>query len=541
MSVDSRMQSYRYPENLRLLHSGLGSVNPVTAQLELTVDSSGMRSHKDRIRHLSALLHERHHWLQHVGTLAGVTNRMLLELQAGTVAHSVDFRDLEVEDLPLLKSKDPRHNDTLRAWEETEAVRWLVFGSRASDYQTLQQDGRQADFGRVVQPVQELALALEDSPVIAGVLRPLFAQFEPGDYRRLILVPHNGRLVGAKHLMETAARLSEVFRAEDLAETLGSRHYDRSNLWSGEYAVIRSIWDEYSDLERNVATEVGLAYACDLALNGQFPPIYPLLGSVVEDAWTPGARFVMAVGHLKTFPFPAKLDPYDPHAVRTLIRSLDDHCESAGWVTGATIAPIMSAAWGNSGPDEYAPLLYQIRAGHLVPKASATMQYYARLSGRAFHLRMESPELFIFPVCRYVHDRADFRAQFQQVQPPLVRYGDDGVGPTSGQPGWLDYWVMTGILGEVLRGVVYNSVDTMAADLSPFQIALGWGGDWMEHYIRKGLGDCALSQALIDALASSPKKANSRRDVSSPLLGSSSGLEALLAAARTFGVTGSSS
>ncbi|MHC3472143.1 hypothetical protein ACYF6T_26105 [Streptomyces sp. 7R007] len=473
--MTSRLNSHRNESASTAFHSGLGRVDPVAVRLELgeVVDESG--THEERIAVLAALLHERHHWLQHVGTGAGLFGTLLLELQLGMIEGDVPLGELRESDLPLLGQED-RFGDALGRWERLEATRRLYFGCRRGDLDVLRQDGREPLWGELVPTI---------SSVMGGMLpnSPYIERYRAflEDRRRHLpvdrhFVTESGWSVGARHLMEGAARQSEMFRL--LAAALdGHRHsgaaaeefaFNVSEHYSGLYGVARRLFD-HTVTTRTAAADVGFSFACDLALNVLAPPLYPVTPV------NPGTYFAHVVRRLADFRFDRVIDFTDPAHVRALIAELTDHVARA---PGLDLTQpldfkkqVVDALFGHLHPDEVAGELFTLPHADAVPVPSgpsSRLRYLFALTAEAERVRARAPEIFVFPSASYLHDRAAFRTLFERVQPPLLAYGADGLHGTRPIPGWPEYFVATGIHYEVMRGLVMHDAHTLGTHLAPY-------------------------------------------------------------------------
>lgn len=457
--MSSRLTSHLNESSPTLFHSGLGSVDPVAVRLELTRGHTDDASHADTITMLAALLHERHHWLQHIGTSAGLFGSVLLELQSALIGTGVPLGALRAEDLPLLRQED-RFPGPLLAWERLEATRRFYFGCRPGDIETLTSEGRHPlwrELADMLEPV--IGIGLTDLTGFREV-RAALAKSQPP---RSEALRDAGWSVGAKHLMEGAARQTEMFRLLDAAVTTTGEFALPAHFYTGVYGVARGLFDSIAPM-RTAAAEIGFAFACDLALNCLSPPLFPF------PAYNPGTYFGHVAHRLASFRFDRSVDVTDPAAVRALLAELTEHAGD-DLVTPTRLKHRMITRFlGHLHPDEVAGQLFTL-SGHNLPVPtgpSVRMRYELALATHAERLRAQAPELFVFPSAPYLSDRAAFRELFEQVQPPLVAYGDSGIVPTRRVPGWLEFFLATGVHYELLRAMVMCDVQQIAARLVPY-------------------------------------------------------------------------
>ncbi|MFD5131594.1 hypothetical protein [Streptomyces olindensis] len=478
----SRLKSHLTESATTVFHSGLGRVDPVSVRIELTRDFDESASYEDRIALLAALLHERHHWLQHVGTSTGLFGTLLLELQNAMIEHGVPLEELRTEDLPLLR-QEHRFADALGKWERLEATRRLYFGCRRGDLDALMRDGRAPLWGELAPLVSgTMGKLLADSPYIDRY-QAFFA--DRGGHLPVdkTFVTESGWSVGARHLMEGAARQSEVFRLLQGALD-GHCHsgapaeafrFNLSEHYTGVYGVARKLFDSVVGA-RTVAADIGFAFACDMGLNALAPPLYPLVPV------NPGTYFAHVVHKLADFRFDRCLHIVDPPHVRALIAELTEH---VGVVGGASRRmtdldlrlpqrfkrEMVDGVLGHLRPDEVAGQLFTLPHADAVPVPSGPscrLRYLLALTAEAERIRARSPEIFVFPAASYLDDRTAFRALFERIQPPLLSYGSQQFRGTRPIAGWPDFFVATGIHYEVMRGLVMHDARTLGISLAPF-------------------------------------------------------------------------
>lgn len=489
MSVRSRLRSHRAEASPSLFHSSLGSVDPLSVRLEIgdvPAPGDGYERYMDT---LSALLHERHHWLQHVGTSAGLFGSILLEMQGGLILGSVPLGDLWVDDLPLLESEQ-KFSEALRTWEHLEATRRLFFGCRLGDFKALIDTGRTPLFQSLLPFVEEM---------VEGVYGPSPHLSEQVDHLRSLagslekfkgpLLKQSGWTVGARHLMEGAARQAEIFRRLDLEHR---RHVEESvdggplvinvdEYYAGIYGVARKIFNLAVETV-STAAEVGFAFACDLALNVPCPPVTPF---PVDN---PGVFYFKICHALRDFRFDRSFDLYDPAQVRSLLEELADHVGNLS-VVAEVKRRTFTSYFGHLDPEELAGNLFEVSKGNLPrPMGGARLKYVTALGVLAERVRADVPDMFVFPVASYCDDRGAFRKQFNRIQPPLVSYGTNGIAPTRDVFGWLEYFLALAVQNEVGRSLVMFDVGGVAARLAPLVRSIG-GEEHGRAVVRRSLAE----------------------------------------------------
>jgi hypothetical protein len=505
--MKSRLQSHRNEASPSLFHTSYGVANPVTLQLSLTKVVS-----KDELSiraAMSALLHERHHWLQTIGTLGGIFHYLLLDQQALIVQSLLSHeKSLGIDDLPLADGRFADSADILQ-WEHVEYIRRVFWGARRGDIRVFENDRYGLDFPAVTQLLRRmLFIAVEGSEDARQALSNWNVAGSRIS-RRPTLLDSSGWALGARHLMEDSARVTEIFRLARYGQDV--RLLDEiddaptSNKFTGIYGKARSLF--YSTV-RNVSpgidtktpvSEMVFNYICDAALNRIYPPAGPAQGEFIDDVWNPATYMVFLCRGLSGFDLRRKVDVYDASQVRRLIFELDHHLDdalggligSSRALTRATTKKIFSGIEAESVADE----LFRVDETGW-PRAKSwhgRLSYVLALSKAALSLRETHPELFIFPACHYVSDRAYFHELFDPVAPPLVLYGDSGIAPgPDKQTGWMEYFLCDAIMYELLRGMVMSDPNDLQRKIAPYaKICFGVeaGRSLVEAVVRLFFGD----------------------------------------------------
>lgn len=490
MSTRSRLSSHRTEAAPTLFHNTLGSLDPIALRLEITRRPGTGDSYEQTIEFMAALLHERHHWLQHVGTTAGVFGSLLLELQGSVISEVAMPDGLTAADLPLLANEE-RFAEHLRLWEHLEATRRAFFGCRTGDLTDLERDGRVPLWHELGPQMHSVMAGVYDGlPQIDGLLNIML--HEGGEISpNRAAITQAGWILGARHLMEGAARMTELVR---LALGFADQHFDENRdgtpfrfdpdrHFTGVYGLARNVFQGVVG-QRAAAAEIGFVFACDVALNCLAPPVLPFPPE------NPGLVFLRVCKALADFRFDRAVDMADPVAIRALLDELTEHVREDSLLVGldywtTTVGPLFAAL----DVDETAAAMYTFD-GHDLPDPladGARLRYSTALTGRAIRLRAQVPELFVFPAAVYLNDSKRFVELFDRIPPPLVAYGDSGLWPTRQQPGWLDFFLAAGVQNEILRGVVMFSAQELGARLVPF-LRSGGGTEHGRAVVRLAIG-----------------------------------------------------
>lgn len=456
MSVNARLNSHLNESSPVPFHSGVGSVHPIGLRVKPPRGHTEDASDTDDLTMLAVLLQDRHLWLQHVGTGAGMFGSVLMELQSASIATGVPLGELRSEDLPLLR-QEHRFRGPLGVWERLEATRRHYFGCRPGDLEVL------TDYGR--DPLRHELADMVDQVIAPDVhdmtgFQVLRAELANQEQPRGATIRNSGWSVGARHLMQGAARQTDVFRLM-LTEVATSGEFVMPSRYDG--GVARAMFEDVVPIH-TAAAEVGFAFACDLALNCLSPPLFPF------PPYNPGVYFGHVVQGLATFRFDRSLDVTDPAAVRALLAELTEHAGDDLVRPARLKRDMITRFLGHLWPDVVAGQLFTLSADDLpVPTGPSPLaRYKLALSAHAERLRAEAPELFVFPAVTYLADRDAFLARFEQVQPPLLVYDDAGAVPTRRLPGWLEFFLAAGVRHEVLCGIVMHDVPSLAVKLAPY-------------------------------------------------------------------------
>lgn len=280
-----------------LFHERLSHVDPIGARLRFDIDEEA-----EPVDQLSILLHERHHWLQHIGTAAGIFNYTFMELQGSTAIHIATEHPERLASLPIVAG---HHGENLLVddWKNMEYTRRLVMGGRMSDIKTLEDSGHRQVFTAMIDQWREIVDTLGSSPEYLRRWDALADGESPGDPALLAV---DGWLLGARHLMESAARISEMIKAAYLPTRQNGFNMTKGQVeswFTGIYRPARTIF--YATVNHSFPwSEFAFAFACDWALNCPLPPLLPSAGAFLHPAFLPGMHFLEVSRALGDFKLP---------------------------------------------------------------------------------------------------------------------------------------------------------------------------------------------------------------------------------------------
>jgi hypothetical protein len=490
-----------------LFHQSLGMLNPLTGILELGKHAEEIATdrsdyHQESLSYLAALLHERHHWLQLIGTTSGLFLTLLLELQSALLYSSVDVRNIDTDQLPLL---DTLKEDDVFAytWGMIECLRLSYFGSRPGDYEGLRDKGMNPQVqwisGLLYQIVSAAFGGTAAEPAILSLWEAKAAV--AADEGRIKPVRYRGWLVGARHLMECGARINEMTKLA--AGTPGSDQNEIAPYFAGIYGIAHDIFCMIHG-EPSTTKELALSYLCDLSLNTFAPPVAPLLPAWVgREGWSPARLFVTCANSLKGFNFERPCSFQDPDSVNDFVQSISDHLSrSEAGTSISMIAEMTSNLLDDMNPVIETNDMYRVVEGSLPEPTTpgSTHKYFISRCVAGRRIRSENPGFFAVPGAWYVKDRALFHELFDQVAPPLARYGSYGIGLTQKRdPGWLEFFIEGALQREITRGVMFFDTKRLAQRLRSFAnvaSAPDYGKQLITHIIRSFLG-ASLGESLI--------------------------------------------
>ncbi len=463
LSTHLRLQSYKNDAESLRLRSNHGSFDPTAVLIELggnSLDPEEITSEEEARRINSILLHERHHWLQHVGTTGGIYNSILLQFEMGVISSTPGLETLTEEDIPLLRSAHPERRRIVEIWELCEQVRRAFFGCRIGDY-------RELDTG-IALPTRTLTDALANhiqkcvpGPSGLPLSFPQFPKeaFQGGD--GYAVPQHRSWVVGIRHLMEFSARVSEITKLVVDATLLGDKRLDVSSLLAGIYTVAYDIFlKACGTAERSMTTLVTAATVCDIALNGCHFPIGPAL------LQSPGLLFAQLSKEMHGFDFRRAVVVNVSSTVRDLVDAIYQHLEDRTGVDWKATTLATSGLFGHLTPFDMGAPFEGVRAEgrpHTFPNA---IEWLAPLWGKSANIRTDHPELFILPACIYTDDRHRFHHLFDEIAPPAVKRLGTLRGTRPIDPGWVPWMLQFSIEADLLRGMVYLDSSALATTLA---------------------------------------------------------------------------
>jgi hypothetical protein len=457
---------------------------------------------------MSALLHERMHWLQFVGTGVGQFSAWLSALQGGMLFGDLNGEQpLGVDDLPLLDS--PRISANRRAlWFGCERVYTVVFGGPRSYFELLEMHSDGIPAGTIGDGLRRLGDAILLGDPTFGEYQEKIAGAERQG-KTIALLENGDEAFGGAHLMEGAARLNEMFSIDERIRAMDDRMgIDPDSYLYPPYSAASDIYFEITGGERG-RTEDELAFCvlADWALNCVLPPLLPLSAILGENPHClPGPCFVrlaraLDLSSVKT----PKKDQLRSDWIDEFTRSIYEQVGAAEQImTPLQTAEARGAVLGGldrlSIPDSIYEVFDDERTWKHTDNA-ARVRYLAILGRAADRIRLERPGFFPVPFAYYSTDRKLFHEYWDPIQPPIISVGKNRLMPTVDEPGWFQFFFVSAIEHEIASASADCDCAALGRRLVPFRdCAVGGSVEGvLDETIRRNLGNGEAAEAVIAA------------------------------------------
>lgn len=451
------------------LGSVLGYFSPGGLHLEVLIDPE-TDSESNRIQMLGTLLHERVHWLQHVGTSVGLFSSYLTTLQTNALVGENWAKVLPEMRLPLLE--DERVSPDRRAlWLACEAQSVAIFGGERAYFEEVARHGARFEREAISRYIRKIA---ED---VIGDPPPEWIALQDAIWSRATFsgdagnfVQHRGSALGATHLMEAAARVNEVFK---LAEYRERYSVSLMGAFAGEYGVAREVFYDLSGAPESAESEMVLCVLADWALMTLLPPVFPLIGDEPRAVITPAHAFVALARNYDPSVVPKATEGqavrFADELALALYRDITERVDfpsplEAAQVTEKILEPLARL----TVPE----LMYSAGEQPGLPEAKgplARLRYLSWLALRACKTRREHPAFFALPISYYHQDRAFFHALFDPIQPPLWSFPGRRLMPTRDDPDWLGFFFSFAVSQDALAAAAYCEAPAIGRRLGEFR------------------------------------------------------------------------
>lgn len=437
----------------------------------------------------SALLHERVHWLQHIGTSFGAFSAFMAEFQAGLVWSYVQENTDKIGPhfLPLLDQDSAKDDPRILAWLGLEELHFILSGAIS----TQELDGLYSGHT----PVESLGIfrnlcvdnivrLSQGIPEVADLLSASLTN-PPLNFSPFNLFVSEGVVFGAHHLLEGAARLNEYLSLKTLlkSELPGYPTYtiddmkvkiwhfldqkfnykytldlNQDTFFHGVYGNARRLFYEHSGASPCYRADIVFATIVDCALNPPLPPLTTL--QVTEELpshiLTPSLRFAEMVKAARDFDLQSDFRP-GTNSVQQIVSDFYAFLEEKRIaVTPQRVVKdglaLLGAMQLTTIPDD----LYELSPKGL-PKPKGTvgrLTFIAKRIYEAMKIRTEQPAFFTLPFDMYLRDPHQFHVLMESIDLPLWSHGSE-LKSTSETPGWFEYFFRAALEQDICRWMVY--------------------------------------------------------------------------------------
>lgn len=418
MSAVSFLQAHKPDPGLA---ATAGYFNPGALSVELHADPVGA-PFDEMVAALGVLLHERTHWLQHVGTCAGLYSAYLAALQGALyLPHPQEIEDLALADLPLMGSA--RYSpDRSQFWLACEAAFVTVFGGTRAYFEGLQSRGALLALRAVERQVVEIASEVCDGDPDYDTLQKHLTPAHARKDSPVMLLSYADVGLGARHLMETVARINEIFRIADYQAARGEP-ITAAPFMSPPWSYARDLFFEILGRTPTAGLEAALCVLADWALMCPLPPLAPF--EDLSSVSLPGPVFVKLVEALAVDDIDEVLELGTDAAGRFSRRIYDQVSQRCGMPTPPTLAALLRRAFTSVEQLRVPDDLYSVEPGDYPRQRhnSSRLRYVTKLARDAATLRIEHPGFFALPVLTYIESRRRFHELYDPIQPPLWSVG----------------------------------------------------------------------------------------------------------------------
>lgn len=367
-----------------------------------------------------------------------------------------------------------------------EYTRRLVMGGRMSDIKTLEDSGHRQVFTAMIDQWREIVDTLGSSPEYLRRWDALADGESPGDPALLAV---DGWLLGARHLMESAARISEMIKAAYLPTRQNGFNMTKGQVeswFTGIYRPARTIF--YATVNHSFPwSEFAFAFACDWALNCPLPPLLPSAGAFLHPAFLPGMHFLEVSRALGDFKLPEE---------RTV--TLDGIRQFLGDISRFTAQRLgdMPAMSGREAQDWLGHQSAPSAGAETDNDGTHRLRYLTSLTVRSYELRAAQPELLVLPVISNITSPQTFREAFWSLAPPITHYGPTNNLIAKRAARWA---LPAAVQNDAMRAVMVYDLGGVAATLRPY-LALGLKPATIETHLRAVISNETFLRQLMSML-----------------------------------------
>ena len=452
------------------LNTALGFFEPGSLMIALDRDPKEAPL-DDMVRGLGALLHERMHWLQFVGTTTGLFSAYLSALQAGMLFEvEPGSRDLSVADLPMLDGPQTPP-DSRTWWLACERTLFTVTGAPRAYFEMLETHGGNSyQLRGISEFLWKMAKQVGVEPRVDEIMDQAISAAEfPANIHVAYLQVEDSAL-GAAHLMEVAARANEAWKLAEYARDDEPLRYE--DFFYPPYSLARDIFYSIVEKPPTAGLELAMCVLADWALNLPLPPLSPLAGDL-DSGRIPGTLFPFLVKALDTDYLPTAVNYYDEGGANELVRRIYSQVrERCPVETPLEIAEAVRTFFSPMNDVVVPDSLYSTTASGIADPADslARLKYLTKVAYDAAGLRLKNPAFFPAPYLYYGRDRKAFHAIFDQIEPPLRAVGDHRFLPSRDDTAWFTFFYGAALQHEVAHSAAFCDAELLGDRLKHFTV-----------------------------------------------------------------------
>lgn len=491
-------------ERLAQQHAAAGYFNPGGMYFELLTDPEAAEDVLDRVTLLATLLHERMHWLQLIGTSAGLHSAYVSTLQNAVLpSTSSAGRSLTLQDLPLLDS-GLVNDSTRQVWLACELQHLASFGTSRAYFEALCAQRAQPHrevLSAELRKLAEQVLADRSSGYVALQDR-IWAAAEFTEAGGAFL-QHRDVGIGAAHLMETSARINELFKLSSSRV----ENYGVSTLlaFGRPYGLARELFYTATNADPGPESEMALCVLCDWALCTPLPPLLPASGAAATSVATPGMIFGQLLHAYRSDVIPTATEGKPVEFAEALAINMYESISARVKIpTPIDVAKFTVANLASLADVEIPAALYH-GVGDGAPKpvdALSRLRYLTILTLRAAETRLAHPAFFALPISYYDEGRPFFHSLFDPIEPPIWSIPGRRFAPTRDDADWFSFFYSGALVEEIRTLTAFCDAEALGRQLRGYRGTLVASADeahLIEQAIVAVLGDGLASEVALAA------------------------------------------
>jgi hypothetical protein len=489
--------------------AALGLFDPIGLSLTLNWSDHPEASYESRLMAMAALLHERTHWLQFIGTAAGQFLAWVGTLQATLLTDPSWLQEpLDVTDLPLLDS-DRVNSNQKHLWLACERLFVSTFSApRPYVDRIFKEGGFQRD--AISRYLRALGSTVLDKDSAYEEAQNRMEKAVSGEGDEIPMIDDAGVVFGALHCMEGAARANELFKlADGFSPTDQEMSLDGEAYLFPPYSNARDFYFKITERwPGKVEDEVAICVLADWALNCLLPPLAPLTAALETPPVFPGTMFAFLAQNVEVDALPPQDEATRITWAEGFVHAIYEQIEER--TEGKLPSPLhvaefqifqMKGLLDMEIPQSiYSPATEERNTQPAIE--AARLRYLGILSVRAAQTRLEHPAFFPLPHVYYSIDRKFFHQLWDPIQPPLLSFGTNRHIPTEYDPDWFKFFYVSAIQHQLAVDAAYNNCKALGARLFTFRGA-PLSPESEEFLLRSAVfslfGDGGAGRAILDA------------------------------------------